>query len=159
MARSHQCRPGLDRFVAGGRYQEYQLLAPDTVGNLPEVDVLGLHYIKVKPEQAAAFDRFVATKLHAAVGNLRPDLRLLYYKPISGDAPGNYVTVIALTKASRDKYWPKGQDSDDVKAAFGLAVTALATELQTYLVPGSWGTGMAAAVYESKDWADWVLLN
>lgn len=157
--RAGDFRPGLARFVASGRYLEYQLVAPDTAGTLPEVDVLGLHYIKVRPEQVAAFDRFVTTKLHAAVANLRPDLRLLYYKPIAGDAPGNYVTVIALTKASRDKYWPKGQDSDDVKAAFSPAVTALATELQTYLVPGSWGTGMAAAVYESKEWADWVLLN
>jgi hypothetical protein len=158
-AKAGDFRPGLAAFTTNGRYIEYQLVAPNTVGTLPEVDVLGLHYIKVKPDQIAAFDRFVATKLHAAVGNLRPDLRLLYYKPTSGEAPGNYVTVIALTKSSRDKYWPKGADSDDVKAAFNPAVTALATELQTYLVPGSWGTGMAAAVYESKEWADWVLLN
>lgn len=159
-AKAGDFRPGLERFVSGGRYVEYQLVAPDKVGAaLPEVDVLGMHYIKVKPEQTAAFDQFIANKLHPAVGNLRPDLRLLYYKPVSGEAAGNYVTVIALTKASRDKYWPKGADSDDVKAAFNPAVTALAAELQTYLVPGSWGTGMAAAIYESKEWADWVLLN
>src|SRR5687767_11874974 len=30
---------------------EYQLLSPSTVGALPAVDVLGIHYIKVRPER------------------------------------------------------------------------------------------------------------
>jgi hypothetical protein len=62
-----------------------------------------------------------------------------------------------VTKASRDKYWPNGSDSDALKAAFTPAVKALATELQTYLVDGSFGVGMTAAVFESKEWADWVV--
>jgi hypothetical protein len=153
-------RKGLAPFVNGpGTYVEYHLVAPEKVGApLPVVDVLGNHYIKVRPDRAAAFDQFVASKLHPAVGNLRPDLRLLYYKPVRGEQPGNYVTVFALTKSSRDKYWPKGADSDDVKAAFSPSVAALTTEFQTYLVPNTWGTGMAAAVYEAQDWADWTIL-
>ena len=154
-------RTGLAPFVDGpGTYVEYHLVAPDRIGApLPEVDVLGNHYIKVRAERIAAFDRFVATALHPAVGNLRPDLRLLYYKPVRGEEAGHYVTVIALTKASRDKYWPKGKDSDDVKAAFSPAVTALTTDLQSHLVEGTWGTGMAAAVYEAKEWADWTFIS
>jgi hypothetical protein len=120
--------------------------------------VLGNHYIKVQPDKVAAFDQFVATKLHPAVGNLKPDLRLLYYKPVRGEAPGNYITVFALTKASRDKYWPKGADSDELKATFTPAVKAVATDLQSYLVDGTWGTGMTAQVYEAKEWADWTIL-
>jgi hypothetical protein len=153
-------RAGLAPFVNGpGKYVEYHLVSPDKVGApLPEVDVLGNHYIKVRPDRVAAFDAFVGAKLHPAVGNLRPDLRLLYYKPVRGDEPGNYVTVFALTKASRDKYWPKGSDSDDVKAAFSPEVRALTTDLQSHLVDGTWGVGMAAAVYEAKEWTDWTIV-
>ncbi|MCC7010345.1 MAG: hypothetical protein IT184_16170 [Acidobacteria bacterium] len=107
----------------------------------------------------AAFDTFIGAKLHPAVGNLQPDLRLLYYKPVRGASPSDYITVIALTKASRDKYWPKGADSDVLKSTFTPPVRALATELETYLVPGTWGTGMTAAVYEAKEWGDWTVLN
>jgi len=146
--------------VGAGRRVEYQLVAPKTVGELPEVELLGLHYTKVRPERREAFDRFVAKKLHPAVGKLRPDLRLLYYKPIRGEEPGHYLTVFALTKASRDKYWPKGQDSDALRAAFDKSVTALADELRTYLVDGSYATGdLAAAAFESKEWADWVIVG
>jgi hypothetical protein len=153
-------RPDLAPFVAsGGRDIEYRLVAPEKAGVMPIVEVLGIHYIKVRPDRLEAFDRFVAEKLHPTVGNLRPDLRLLYYKPVSGEEAGNYITVFALTKASRDKYWPKGSDSADVKAAFGPSVTALTSELSSYLVEGSYATGtLAAAVFESKEWADWVLI-
>lgn len=137
--------------------QSYQLVGADKLGPLPAVDVLGVHYIKVRPDKAAAFDAFVANKLNAAVGNLRPDLRFLYYK--SASAPAQYVSIIAITRASRDKYWPNGSDSDDLKTAFTPAVKALATELQTYLVDGTWGTGMTAQVYEAKEWADWFAVT
>ena len=154
-------RPDLGPLVAGAaRDIEYRLVAPEKAGALPIVDVLGIHYIKVRPDRLEAFDRFVAEKLHPTVGNLRPDLRLLYYKPVRGDEAGNYITVFALTKASRDKYWPKGSDSADVKAAFGPSVTALTSELSSYLVEGSYATGnLAAAVFESKEWADWVVIQ
>ena len=149
--------PGLARFInSGGEYIEYRLVAPEKVGVLPEVDVLGIHYIKVRPDRREAFDRFIAEKLHPSVGNLRPDLRLLYYRPVRGTDVGNYLTLIALTQASRDKYWPGGKDSEDLKTAF-KTVDGLAEELKAYLVEGSYTTGnLAAAVYESREWADWV---
>jgi regulator of RNase E activity RraA len=142
-----------------GRRVDYELVRPKGVGELPEVEVLGLHHAKVRPERLAEFDRFVAEKLHPAVGNLRPDLRLLYYKPVRGEEPGSYLTVFALSKASRDKYWPKGQDSDALRAAFDANVTGLAAELRGFLVEGSYATGnLAAAVYESTQWADYVIV-
>ena len=134
--------------------QSYQLIGADKLGALPAVDVLGVHYIKVRPEKAAAFDTFVADKLNPAVGNLRPDLRFLYYK----SAAGGYVTIVAITRASRDKYWPNGSDSDDLKTAFTPAVKTLANDLETYLVDGTWGTGMTAQGYEAKEWADWIVV-
>jgi hypothetical protein len=138
---------------------EYQLLSPDKVGALPDVDVLGIHYIKVRPDRRDAFEKYVAETLHPAVGNLRPDLRLLYYKAVRGPEAGNYITIFALTKESRDKYWPGGADSDDLRVAF-KPVSRHAKELLTYLVEGSALTAdqFAAAGYESREWADFVLL-
>jgi hypothetical protein len=143
----------------GNAPEVYQLVGANKLGALPEVDVLAVHFIKVRPDRISAFDQFVVDKLHPAVGNLRPDLRLLYYKPERGTDPGSYITVFALTKASRDKYWPNGSDSEDLKTAI-KAAQALTEELKTYLVEGSYATGnLAAAVYESKDWGDWVVVK
>jgi hypothetical protein len=143
----------------GAGASEYHLLGAGKVGALPDVDVLGIHNIKVRPDRHVAFERFVAEKLHPAVGNLRPDLRLLYYKAVRGPDAGSYITIFALTKASRDKYWPGGADSDELRAAF-KPVQGLTTELITYLVDGSALTDpkFAAAVYESRDWSDFVLI-
>jgi hypothetical protein len=144
---------------AASKASEYRLLSPEKVGALPDVDVLGIHYIKVRPDRSEAFERFVRETLHPAVGNLRPDLRLLYYKAVRGPDAGNYITIIALTRASRDKYWPGGSDSDDLRAAF-KPVQIHTKELGTYLVEGSALTDpkFAAAVYESREWTDFVLV-
>jgi hypothetical protein len=143
---------------AGGASTVYTLLSPSTTGALPQVDVLGMHYLKVRPERREAFETFVADKLHPTVGNLRPDLRILYYK--DAKEPNTYVALFALTKSSRDKYWPGGSDSDDLRAAFSPAVKALTTELASYLVEGSYATDpkLAAAIYESREWTDFVLV-
>jgi hypothetical protein len=142
------------------RASQYRLLSPDTVGTLPDVDVLGIHYLKVRPDRASAFEQFVGRTLHPAVANLRPDLRLLYYKAVGGPDAGNYITLFALTRESRDKYWPGGSDSDDLRTAF-KPVQPLTTELSTYLVEGSALTDpkFAAAVFESRDWTDFVLVR
>ena len=141
------------------RSTEYHLLSPDKVGALPDVDVLGVHFIKVLPERGDAFERFVRDTLHPAVGNLRPDLRLLYYKAVREAEAPNYILVFALTKQSRDKYWPGGSDSDALRAAFA-PVRAHTKELSTYLVPDSALTDekFAAAIYESREWTDLVLV-
>jgi hypothetical protein len=155
---SKDTRPGE---VPGSTAQasEYQLLSPDKVGPLPKVDVLGIHYIKVRPDRRDAFEKYVSDTLHPAVGNLRPDLRLLYYKAVRGPDTGRYITIFALTKESRDKYWPGGSDSDDLRAAF-KPVRAHTKQLLTYLVDGSALTDekFAAAVDESREWADFVLI-
>lgn len=141
----------------GAPYTEYHLLSPESVGVLPAVDVLGIHYVKVLPDRRDAFERFVKEKLHPALANLRPDLRVLYYKSVQGPDAGNYIAVFALTRQSRDKYWPGGSDSNDLRSAF-RPVQALTKELRTYLVEGSYlaDEKYAAAVYESRDWVDFV---
>jgi hypothetical protein len=143
----------------GGRASEYRLLSPETAGTLPDVDVLGIHYIKVRPDRADAFEQFVGRTLHPAVANLRPDLRLLYYKAVAGPDAGSFIALFALTRESRDKYWPGGSDSDDLRKAF-KPVRSLTTELSTYLVEGSALTDpkFAAAVFESRTWTDFVLV-
>ncbi len=142
----------------GAAATEYQLLAPAAAEPLPEVDVLGIHYLQVRPDRREAFETFVATVLHPAVGSLRPDLRLLYYKAVRGPDAGRYITIFALTRESRDKYWPGGSDSDALRTAFA-PVKVHTKALLTYLVDGSALTDekFAAAVYESREWTDFVL--
>jgi hypothetical protein len=145
--------------AADGRASEYRLLSPTTAGTLPDVDVLGIHYHKVRPERAEAFEQFVGRTLHPAVANLRPDLRLLYYKAVSGPEAGGYITLFALTRESRDKYWPGGSDSEVLREAF-KPVQPLTKELGTYFVEGSalMDPKFAAAVFESRTWTDFVLV-
>jgi hypothetical protein len=147
-------------FTGGeGQQAEYHLLSPEAVGSLPDVEILGIHYTKVRPERREAFERFVGERVHPAVGELRPDLRVLYYRAAHDGGESNYIAVIALTRASRDKYWPGGTDSEDLRAAF-RPVQGLTTELRTYLVEGSYlaDPKFAAAVYESREWTDFVLV-
>jgi len=154
-------RPGFQPFInSGGQYHEYHLVSPEKAGTLPDVEILGIHYTKVRPDRRAAFETFVAEKLHPAVANLRPDIRVLYYKSVRGPDEGNYLAVFALTSASRDKYWPGGSDSNELRAAFSPAIRKLAKELRTYLVEGSYADDpkLAAAVYESREWTDFVVI-
>jgi hypothetical protein len=153
--------PDLPALVgSGGGQAEYHLLSPEKAGALPAVDVLGIHSTKVRPEKREAFERFIGEKVHPAVANLRPDLRILYYRAVQGGGASNYIAVIALTRASRDKYWPGGSDSDELRAAF-KPVQGLTQELITYLVEGSYlaDPKFAAAVYESREWSDFVLMQ
>jgi hypothetical protein len=144
---------------ARDRSTEYHLLSPEKAGTLPDVDVLGIHFIKVLPDRRDAFERFVRDTLHPVVANLRPDLRLLYYKAVRGAEAPSYILLFALTKQSRDKYWPGGSDSDALRVAFAPA-RVHTKELSTYLVPDSALTDekFAAAIYESREWTDLVLV-
>lgn len=148
-----------DAGALGPATSEYQLVGAKTAGTLPDVDVLGIHYLNVRPDRREAFETFVARTLNPAVATLRPDLRLLYYKAVRGPDAGSYITIFALTRESRDKYWPGGADSDALRAAFAPVKTHT-KELLTYLVEGSALTDekFAAAVYESRDWTDFVLV-
>jgi hypothetical protein len=148
----------LTSLVASAQSFEYQLLSPDVVGPLPSVDVLGMHFHQVREDRREAFERFVHDTIHPAVGRLRPDLRVLYYRSAS-TSEGQYVAVFTLTRESRDKYWPGGSDSDDLRAAFA-PVRGLTTELKTYLIDGSYldDERFAASVYESREWTDFVIV-
>ena len=129
----------------------YELIGARQLGLLPTVDVLGVHYIQVRPGHGAAFEEFVTEKMNAAVGNPRPDLRFLSYK----GANGRYFTIIAITNAARGKYWKNGDDSDELCAAFTPAIRALTEELKPFLVPGSWGVDTVVNTFEAREWADW----
>jgi hypothetical protein len=151
--------PAKEPGAPGPTTSDYQLIGARTAGALPDVDVLGIHYLKVRPDRREAFEKFVAGTLNPAVANLRPDLRLLYYRGVRGPDAGSYITIFALTRESRDKYWPGGSDSDALRTAFAPVKTHT-KELLTYLVEGSALTDekFAAAVYESRDWTDFVLV-
>ena len=141
------------------KYTEYRLIGADKFTTRPDVGILGIHYIKVKKEKAAEFEKFVVDKLHPAVGNVLPDMHLMYYKAVAGDNTGSYITIYAITSvAARHKYWPEGApETQPLKDAF-KPHEALAKELSAFLVEGSYlevGKG-GAAIFESKEWTDYI---
>jgi hypothetical protein len=86
-------------------------------------------------------------------------MHLMYYKAVAGDDSPSYITIFAITSAAaRHKYWPEGApETQPLKDAF-KPHEALAKELATYLVDGSYlevGKG-GAAIYESKEWTDYI---
>lgn len=146
-----------------GAYTEYVLIGADTIANLPVVDLLGIHYIQVQAEKSAAFEQFVRNRLHPALANITPGMRMLYYKGVRGERAGSYVLIFAISSvAARERYWPTGKpETEATKSAF-RPLDPLARELGTYLVPGSYlepTSGGAAAYYESLVWTDFVRVS
>lgn len=144
-------------------YTEYRLIGADKLKILPSISLLGIHYIKVKPERSTEFEKFVVDKLHPTVGNILPDMQLLYYKAVAGDNTGSYITIFALESTdARHKYWPEGQpETEALKAAF-RPYNDVAKGLEPYLVEGSYllpETGGGAAIYESREWTDFVITS
>jgi hypothetical protein len=144
-------------------YTEYQLIGADRFDSLPTASLLGIHYIKVKKDRAADFERFVIDKLHPTVGQLLPDMKLLYYKAVAGENAGSYITIFTIASyTAREKFWPAGKaETDSVKQAF-LPLRNLGRELAPYLVDGSYleeSSGGAAAYFESKEWTDFLVVS
>jgi len=140
-------------------FTEYHLLGADKFESLPYVDLLGIHYLKVKPSRANDFEKFVVEKMHPAVTSFLPDMHLLTYKAADGGGKGSYITIFAIESLqARDAYWPAGKpETGKLKDAF-RPLKNLAMELKEYLVSGSYlePTGGAAAIFESKEWTDFI---
>jgi hypothetical protein len=140
-------------------YTGYQLIGADKFDSMRSIGILGIHYIKVKPDRSREFEKFVIEKLHPAVGQLLPDMQLLYYKAVAGENIGTYITIFAIESIpARDKYWPAGApETELLKQAF-RPLNNLTVELGSYLVEGSYlePKAGAAAYFESKEWTDFV---
>lgn len=144
-------------------YNEYQLIGGDRITPLPSVDLLGIHYIKVKPEKAKDFEKLVVEKLHPTVGRLVHDMNLLYYKAVAGQNKGSFITIYAIESVeARERFWPTGgQEQDIVKQLFG-PYKELAKELGTYYIEGTFlgpESGGGAAYFESLEWTDFVVID
>jgi len=144
-------------------YTEYHLIGGDRLSPLPTVEILGIHYLKVKPELAEDFERLVIEKLHPAVGNLVHDMNLFYYKAVDGEDKGSFITIYAIESISaRERFWPTGgQEQDIVKQLFGPHKD-LARELGSYLIEDSYlkpESGGGAAYFESLEWTDFVFIK
>lgn len=142
-----------------GHFTEYHLLGARKIKTLPDVAILGIHYLKVKETKATDFEKFVEEKMHPAVANLLPDMRLLTYKAVDGMNQGSYITIFAIeSTGARDRYWPEGKpETEQLKQAF-RPLGSLALELKDYLVAGSYlePSGGAAAIFESREWTDYI---
>jgi len=141
-------------------YTEYELVEADVLDELPAVDLLGFHYVQVKPGLEQSFESFVSDTLYEALAGRTPGMDLLYYRGVRGEGAGSYVLLFAIeSPGAREHYWPTGApETEATKQAFEpLKPVALA--LSSYLVEGSYlepRSGAAAAYIESLDWTDYV---
>lgn len=152
---------GLSDFLSKPEsYTEYRLIGGDKLQSLPVTGMLGIHYIKVKPERADEFEKLVVEKLHPAVAQLLPDMQLLYYKAVAGENKGSYITIFTIASIeARERFWPTGGSEQEVVKETFSPLNDLAKELGTYLVEGSYlapESGGAAAYWESREWTDFV---
>ena len=138
----------------------YQLIGADKFGAMPIAGILGLHYIKVKPDRSQEFEKFVVEKLHPQLGHLFTDMQMMYYKAIDGDQKGAYLLVFSIASPSaRDKYWPEGKPETELLKAGFKPTSNLATQLEPFLVKDSYlqvKSGGAAAIFESVMWTDYI---
>ena len=152
-------KPG-DFLYTPDSYTEYRLIGAQKFKSLPAAGILGIHYIKVKPERSKEFEKFVIEKLHPAVGQLFPDMQLLYYKAVAGENAGEYITIFTIESvAARDKYWPAGAPETEILKKAFFPLKELALQLSSYLVEDSYlkpESGGAAAYFESTRWTDFV---
>ena len=144
-------------------YTEYQLIGAEQFSTLPAVDLLGIHYIKVKPERAKDFEKLVVEQLHPTVGHLVHDMNLLYYKAVGGENKGSYITIYAIASvAARERFWPTGGQEQDIVKQLFAPHKDLALELSSYLVEDSYlgpESGGGAAYFESLEWTDFVVID
>jgi hypothetical protein len=144
-------------------YSEYELIGTDNAGPLPKVELLGFHFIKVAPDKAVSFEKFVHDKLNPKLTRLYPEMGLFYYKAVAGEDKGSYITIFAINSvAGREIFWPTGKPEQQiVKDGFG-PLKDLAKELETYLVKDSYlkpESGGGAAIFESLEWTDYVVVR
>lgn len=151
---------GSDPADAIDEYTEYELVDGEPIGELPVVDVLGFHFIQVKPGLEERFESFVTDTLYDALAGRTPAMDLLYYRATRGKGAGSYLLLFAIeTTGARELYWPTGApETEATKKAFE-PLRPIARALSTYLVEGSYlepDSGAAAAYIESLDWTDYV---
>ncbi len=146
-----------------GGYTDYALVADGSSIALPEVEVLGVHYIQVRPDRSDAFDAFVRERLHPALVGTIPGMDLLYYKGVRGTSAGQYLLIFAIaTPADRAHYWPTDSSETDALGAAFAPLNDLARELASYQVEGTYleaESGAAAAIFESLEWTDFAILR
>lgn len=146
-----------------GGYTDYVLVGAEAIEALPEVALLGAHFIEVKEARQAAFDAFVRESLHPALVGTLYGMDLLYYKGVRGANKGQYLTIFAIESVeAREYYWPTDASETSALMDAFKPLNAIARELETYLVPGSYlkrESGAAAAIFESLNWTDVAFLK
>jgi len=144
-------------------YTEYQLIGGDQLSTLPSVDLLGIHYLQVKPDMEKDFEKLVVGKLNPTVGQLVHDMNLYYYKAVAGENKGSFITIFAIESVeARERFWPTGGQEQEIVKQLFEPYKELALELSSYLVENSYlgpESGGGAAYFESLEWTDFVVVD
>ncbi len=83
-------------------------------------EVIGIHYLEVRPRKNDDLEKFVINEFNAAMHNKVPGLNIYIMKGDRGDMTGKYILVYVIdTIERRNNYFPaSGDASDELKKAF-----------------------------------------
>lgn len=124
---------------------DFVLVGPETVPELPWVDLLGIHRLKVRPQMEVSFEFFVREEWNRQAHI--PGLWRLFYKADRGVRKGEYIVVYAFeNRLLRDALWPQQETLSDL--ADWIFRPAYAGTLQEYFEPT-----------EVDEYTDWVMLR
>ena len=128
---------------------DYVLVGRETAAGMPWINMLGIHHIRVKAGQGAAFEHFVETKWNPH-GHMAGWWALIY-KADRGERVGEYILVHALEPGLlRDIYFPEGEGLSEAGQAAMRPLGGLWEELQSYLVAPAEG---------EAEWSDFFVIR
>ncbi len=126
-----------DMLSAQRVYTDYVLVGRDKVQDLPALHLIGVHRLTIKAGMEAAFEAFVAEKLHPQWAAHVPGMRMFVLKGDRGINKGGYIALYTFEPASmRDAYFPQpGEGSAAWEEAFA-PLEALDQEMISYFEHG-----------------------
>ncbi len=135
-------------FTEPAHLGDYCLIGAGTVPEMPWIDLLGIHFIKVKPGMEADFELFVREEWNPRAH--LPGVWILFYKVDRGPNAGNTIMVVAFeSRVVRDALYP-GHETSPQDLVDWTFRPSLYDRLAEFLVSTSG---------EDTGYTDWVLIR
>lgn len=111
---------------------DYVLIGAEQIKEMPWIDLLGIHHLRVRPGEEEAFEQFVTEEWNPKAHLL--GTWVLIYRADRGPRTGEYALIFAFEERSlRDTYFPAPGEVSEVGQYVWGAVEKPWEEMQAYL--------------------------
>lgn len=111
---------------------DYVLVGADSIEEMPWIDLLGIHHLRVRPGKEEAFEQFVAEEWNPRAHLL--GTWVLIYRADRGPRTGEYAFIFAFEERSlRDTYFPAPGEVSEAGQYMWGAVEKPWEEMQGFL--------------------------